>query len=51
MIKACTCKHEGQDALHGKGQRVWNRTENNQHDRRCTVCGKTALDGVKKGKK
>lgn len=37
--KPCTCKHESQDALHGKGIRVKNLTKDKKH--RCTVCGKT----------
>ena len=36
MIVKCDCKHEGQDALHGKGNRVGNKTTKNQT--RCTVC-------------
>jgi len=26
-IKKCTCKHDGQDKLHGKGMRVHNKTK------------------------
>lgn len=37
----CTCKHEGQDALHGKQVRVANLTASKANVRaRCTVCGK-----------
>lgn len=36
-IKACTCKHEAQDAMHGKGNRV--HTESKKGELNCTVCG------------
>jgi len=43
-IASCTCKHEGQDALHGKQERVMNHTSTKVTDGsvevRCTVCGK-----------
>ncbi len=43
MIKKCNCIHAGQDKLHGKGNRVFNKTEKKKGgDRkfyRCTVCG------------
>lgn len=37
MIRNCKCKHEGQDKIHGKGRRVFNKLP---HDKgyRCTVC-------------
>jgi len=39
MILPCTCKHEGQDKLHGKGNRVHNPHVNNMVlYGRCTVC-------------
>lgn len=41
MIKICTCKHEGQDAIHGKDKRVFNETGKGSGDYkvyRCTVC-------------
>ena len=43
MIAACTCKHAGQDALHGAGKRVWNEcaVKDKKQDIRCTVCGQT----------
>ena len=39
----CTCPHDGQDALHGKGVRVANATakqDKDYADVRCTVCKK-----------
>lgn len=39
IIKSCTCKHEFQDATHGKGKRVFN-VSHNEKKRYCTVCGK-----------
>lgn len=55
MIKTCTCKHEGQDKLHGNGRRVWNECKiNNNVGYRCTVCGKETVSGdtpKKKGRK
>jgi len=42
-ILKCTCKHEGQDKLHGPGKRVHNQTKD--HDVfRCTVCSKLRSD-------
>lgn len=43
IIMKCTCKHEGQDELHGKGMRVWNKTTKGKAASsadvwRCTVC-------------
>ena len=41
MILPCTCTHEAQDKIHGKGRRVWNVGKTH---RKCTVCGaKVAL--------
>ena len=37
-IKKCDCKHEYQDRKHGKGNRVMNKTANDNY--RCTVCKK-----------
>jgi len=41
-IKKCTCKHDGQDKLHGKGMRVHNKTKigkgSTEVKYRCTVC-------------
>lgn len=43
IIQLCSCKHEGQDNLHGKGNRVKNSLANAGKDSgpkyRCTVCG------------
>jgi hypothetical protein len=36
MIR-CTCRHEQQDAMYGKGVRVGNNTAKGEV--RCTVCG------------
>ncbi len=41
IIRRCTCQHESQDELHGKGFRVFNlcmRQEGAQKAK-CTVCG------------
>lgn len=41
MIKKCTCKHEDQDQMHGKGNRVHNPTKEDRSTPskwRCTVC-------------
>lgn len=39
MIVKCLCSHEGQDMLHGKGNRVANKTKQANPDKyRCTVC-------------
>lgn len=37
IIKKCNCKHEGQDKIHGQGQRVHNITQKGEQV--CTVCG------------
>lgn len=36
-IKACKCRHPAQDALHGAGQRVHNKSAKGAL--KCTVCG------------
>jgi len=41
MIIKCSCKHEGQDKLHGKGMRVHNickLDDDTMNGLRCTVC-------------
>ena len=38
VVRACTCSHEFQDKLYGKGRRVANVTANGKS--RCTVCGR-----------
>ncbi len=40
MIKRCSCKHLGQDKIHGKGRRVHNEAKGNGNTTifRCTVC-------------
>lgn len=42
IIKECSCEHEEQDKLHGKGKRVFNvlQKDKNSNNARCTVCGK-----------
>ena len=52
MIKPCSCKHEGQDSLHGTGNRV--HTEGVEGKVTCTVCGEkkgSPLGGAKGTKK
>ena len=36
-VKKCTCQHEEQDKLYGKGNRLMNESTKGL---RCTVCGK-----------
>ncbi len=52
MKTTCTCNNPGQDALHGKGVRIFNRTAKKRGDtfeHRCTVCGATrTVEGKKK---
>jgi len=36
LIKKCSCKHEGQDKIHGKDNRVHNPKAKDEV--RCTVC-------------
>lgn len=41
-IKSCSCSHNGQDKLHGKGRRVHNQLQTPKDKKpewRCTVCG------------
>lgn len=43
IIAPCTCAHESQDAIHGKGKRVKNprkKAAGQKPEYRCTVCGK-----------
>lgn len=35
MVLICSCTHEAQDRIHGKGKRVHNETKTTA---RCTVC-------------
>lgn len=37
IVLTCGCKHEFQDAIHGKGQRVHNKSED-RRKAKCTVC-------------
>ena len=43
MINTCLCKHESQDKMYGKQQRVWNYAGGKggayKNRYRCTVCG------------
>lgn len=45
VIKHCTCKHDAQDAMYGKGNRVMNECNKGV---RCTVCGKEINETIKK---
>lgn len=38
-IVSCSCSHEYQDSVYGKGKRVANAAPKQDGDR-CTVCGK-----------
>lgn len=43
IIQRCSCGHEGQDKLHGRGMRVYNEAKAINKDTgvwRCTVCRK-----------
>ena len=47
-ILKCKCTHAGQDAIHGKGQRVHNKREKKgkvgtNHAYACTSCGATQV--------
>lgn len=49
-ILTCTCKHAGQDKLHGSAKRVFNQTNSGnptQETWRCTVCEKEVTLGKK----
>ncbi len=48
MILNCSCNHEGQDKLYGKGRRVFNETKK-PDTYRCTVCKveKTHKESIK----
>ena len=52
MIMKCTCKHEGQDKLHGTSNRVFNELDKKggtESHYRCTVCLKEKIkDRIKK---
>ena len=54
-VMECTCKNNFQDAIHGAGRRVFNKTaKNDPAEWRCTVCSTTKTTGnagVKKGEK
>lgn len=40
-IFKCTCEHDAQDSLHGKGNRVFNSGgKNKETTYSCTVCSK-----------
>lgn len=42
IVKPCSCQHESQDKIHGKGNRVKNQTavKGEKKTYRCTVCKK-----------
>ena len=44
-VKKCNCKHEAQDALYGKGNRLMNPFNKGY---RCTACGKEYTENTKK---
>lgn len=44
-VKHCTCKHDAQDKMYGKGNRLMNEYNKGY---RCTVCGKEYAEGGKK---
>lgn len=37
-VMSCTCQHQAQDALYGKGRRLHNLCGKQQDKYRCTVC-------------
>lgn len=49
MILKCSCQHEFQDSLYGKGNRLCNPCKKQEHLFRCTVCKKEIT--VSKGAK
>lgn len=52
-VMKCTCQHEGQDAMYGKGMRYWNpcgKGKDQGSSYRCTVCGISTNGSVKKKK-
>jgi hypothetical protein len=40
IIQSCSCVNAFQDALYGKGKRVWNTAGKKDEDAVCTVCEK-----------
>lgn len=44
-VKHCTCKHDAQDKIYGKGNRLMNEYSKGY---RCTVCGKEYNESGKK---
>lgn len=46
-VMRCTCPHPNQDAVHGKGMRLFNPCNKGF---RCTVCGRETGDGAPKKK-
>jgi hypothetical protein len=48
-IMHCKCAHDGQDALHGPGRRVFNKTSKDVVGKpvwRCTVCATEKTSNV-----
>ncbi len=47
-VMKCSCEHKGQDAIYGKGMRLFNRakhrTQKDGKAWRCTVCGNKIED-------
>ncbi len=41
IVRSCTCTHESQDSLYGRGNRLWNHAPSKggkPRRYRCTVC-------------
>ena len=48
-VMNCSCQHESQDKLYGRGMRLFNEcTVNGREGYRCTVCGKEVTTGDNK---
>lgn len=48
-IMQCSCTHQSQDEMYGKGMRLWNQLGDSD-SYRCTVCGNTNKGAVGKKK-
>ena len=49
-IMPCSCQHQSQDEIYGKGMRLWNRMGDSDNYR-CTVCHNTTKSGASNNKK
>ena len=48
-VMNCSCQHEAQDKLYGRGMRLFNEcTVNGRDGYRCTVCGREIATGDSK---